>query len=110
MLIALLRALAAPFSPALRRLGWRPFDRLVDSLGMLAVFALSRLLFPAVVTTVIRFFLERIAATLEAVYYPGQGPPRRASISETIVTTIRLMGLTIILNCWHCPYMCWYRA
>jgi CysZ protein len=44
------------------------------------------------------FFLERIAATVEALDYPGRGPPRRQRIGETIASTLRLTGLTLLLN------------
>jgi CysZ protein len=59
---------------------------------------LSWLLFPAVVTLVIGFFLDRIAGAVEALDYPGKGPARRAPITETALVTGRLMGLTILLN------------
>ena len=127
MISAFLRALADLPAPALRRLvglsfllavasfillwagvaialghvgslGWRPIDWLVDLLGWLAVAVLSWLLFPAVVTLVLGLFLDRIAGTVEALDYPGHGPPRRQSISETIIITLRLMALTLLLN------------
>ena len=44
------------------------------------------------------FFLERIAATVEALDYPGRGPPRRQRIGETIASTLRLTGSTLLLN------------
>jgi len=78
--------------------GWRPLNWLVDIFGALAVAVLSWLLFPAVVTMVIGLFLERIAASVEALDYPGRGPPRRASFGETIAATLRLMALTILVN------------
>jgi CysZ protein len=77
---------------------WRPLNWLIDVLGGLAVLVLSWLLFPAVVTAIMSFFLERIAATIEALDYPGRGPPRRQRIAETIRSTLRLMGLTLLLN------------
>jgi CysZ protein len=77
---------------------WQPLDWLVHVLGALAVLVLSWLLFPAVVTIVMGFFLERVAAAVEARNYPGMGPPRHASVAETAKTTFRLMGLTILLN------------
>ena len=77
---------------------WRPLNWLIDVLGGLAVLVLSWLLFPAVVTAIMSFFLERIAATIEALDYPGRGPPRRQRIGETIRSTLRLMGLTLLLN------------
>jgi CysZ protein len=127
MISALMRALADLSAPALRRVvalgiviaiacfavlwtavavalgqstffAWQPLDWLVHVLGALAVAVLSWLLFPAVVTIVMGFFLERIATAVEARNYPGNGPPRHASVAESIKTTLRLMGLTILLN------------
>ncbi len=77
---------------------WRLLNWLIDLMGGLAVLVLSWLLFPAVVTAIMSFFLERIAATIETLDYPGRGPPRRQRIGETIAATLRLMGLTLLLN------------
>jgi CysZ protein len=127
MLNALFRAIEALFSPPLRRvvvlslaiaiasfivlwigvalalqhlptIGWRPLDWLVDLLGVVGVLLLSWLLFPALVTLVMGFFLERVAAAVEQLDYPGHGPPQRQSIRETVVIGIRLMLLSIALN------------
>lgn len=127
MVSALMRALADLSSPALRHVvalgliiamacfavlwtavavalgqstffDWQPLDWLVHVLGALGVLVLSWLLFPAVVTIVMGFFLERVAAAVEARNYLGLGPPRYASVAETAKTTLRLMGLTILLN------------
>jgi len=62
------------------------------------VSSLSWLLFPAAVTAIMSFFLDRIAATVEALDYPGRGPPRRQRIGETIASTLPLTGLTLLLN------------
>ena len=77
---------------------WRPLNWLIDLLGGLAVLVLSWLLFPAVVTAIMSFFLERIAAAVEDLDYPGRGPPRRQRIGETVAATLRLTGLTLLLN------------
>src|SRR6266545_7548218 len=69
------------------RFGWRALDWLVDLLGAVAVAGLSWLLFPAVVTLVIGFFLDRIAGAVEVLDYPGKGPPRRMPITETALMT-----------------------
>ena len=91
MVSALLRALSDLSDPAVRRLtlvglalavamfllvwtavavllartalfGWAPLNWLVDLLGGLAVLVVSWLVFPAVVTIAMGFFLDRIAA------------------------------------------------
>jgi uncharacterized protein involved in cysteine biosynthesis len=127
MVTALLRAVAALSAPPMRRvvalsLGlavlvfavlwlavaaalydtalfeWRPLNWLVDLLGGLAVLVLSWLFFPAVVTLIMSFYLERVAAAVEALDYPGRGPPRRLPIIETVVVMLRLAALTLVLN------------
>lgn len=80
------------------RFGSRWLDWLVDLFGAAAAAALSWLLFPAVLTMVMGFFLDRIAGIVESLDYPGRNPPRRASPAETIMTTLRLTGIAIILN------------
>jgi uncharacterized protein involved in cysteine biosynthesis len=127
MVSALLRAFADLSAPAVRRLTmlglalalasfmlvwtvvaillartalfeWGPLNWLVDVLGGLAVVVVSWLVFPAVVTIVMGFFLERIAAAVETMHYPGSSPARRSSIAETVATTVRLMAITLLLN------------
>jgi CysZ protein len=83
--------------------GWRILDWLIQLLGALAVAGLSWLLFPAVVTIVMGFFVERVAGAVEALHYPGRGPPRRASVGETTAVTLRLMSLSILLNLFALP-------
>jgi CysZ protein len=77
---------------------WRPLNWLVDLMGGLAVLGLSWLFFPAVVTLIMGFFLEPIAAAVEALDYPGCGPPRRQPIGETLGAMLRLTALTLLLN------------
>jgi CysZ protein len=127
MLTALLRALADLFSPPLRRVvgiglaiavlsftllwlaialilarvslaGWPALDWAIDLLGILGVVLLSWLLFPAVVTLVMGFFIERVASAVEARDYPGRGPARRPAIRETAMVSLRLMLVTVALN------------
>lgn len=127
MLTALLRAFAALPTPPLRRavllsltlavatfaalwagaavclhnaqlFGWTALNWIAEILGGLAVLALTWLLFPAVVTLVMGFFLDGVAAAVELREYPGQPPARRVPLGEIVATTMRLMGLTILLN------------
>lgn len=78
--------------------GWWPLDWLIDVLGALTVLALSWLLFPAVVTMMAGFFLERVAGAVEAHDYPGLPPPRGMPVYDMLAATLRLMILTIALN------------
>jgi uncharacterized protein involved in cysteine biosynthesis len=77
---------------------WRPLNWLVDLLGSLAALVLSWLLFPAVVTLIMGFYLEPVAAAVERLDYPWRGPPRRQPLTELIGITVRLTGLTLVLN------------
>jgi CysZ protein len=77
---------------------WRPLNWLIDLLGGLAVLALTWLLFPAVVTLIMSFFLERVAAAVEACHYPGRGPPRPQPIGEIFGVMLRLTSLALVLN------------
>ena len=78
--------------------GWRPLNWLVDLLGGVGVLLLSWLLFPAVVMLIMGFYLERVAAAVEAIDYPDRAAPRRQPLAETIAVTLRLALLTALLN------------
>ncbi len=77
---------------------WRLLNWLVDLSGGLAVLGLTWLLFPAAVTLIMSFYLERVAAAVEAADYPGRGPPRRQPAAEIVSITLRLALLTLLLN------------
>ena len=55
-------------------------DRAVELLGGLAILGLSWLLFPAVATLVLGFFLDGALAIVEARRYPGLAPANRQSL------------------------------
>ena len=44
------------------------------------------------------FFLDRVAATVEALDYPGRGPARRDALLDMTLATLRLMVLAVVLN------------
>jgi CysZ protein len=71
---------------------------LVDTLGGLAVVALTWFLFPAVVTLVVGFFLDGAAAAVEARHYPALGPARDQSIGEVLAITLKFAVVSIVLN------------
>ncbi|HUC73126.1 MAG TPA: EI24 domain-containing protein, partial [Stellaceae bacterium] len=73
-------------------------DWFVDLLGGLAVLVLSWLRFPAVAALIMGFFLDRVAAAVEALDYPGHEPPRDQPWGKMIAVTLPLSGTTIILN------------
>src|SRR5437764_15474184 len=127
MLAALIRAVEDLFTPPLRRVvllslalaaasfavlwfalamlvhnttvfGWWPLDWLIDLFGALAILLLSWLLFPAAVTIVMGFYLDRVAPAVEPRDYPGLDPARAAPVYGTIAATLRLVLRTIVLT------------
>ncbi len=73
-------------------------DRAVELLGGLAIAALTWLLFPAVVTLVLGFFLDGAIAVVEARRYPFLPPARRQSLLDGLRGALRLALLGIALN------------
>jgi uncharacterized protein involved in cysteine biosynthesis len=80
------------------------FDWLAGFLfvGMLLLFTL--MLFPAVVTIVVGFFLDRVADAVEARHYPSLPAPRNISLSENVISTSRFALLTLVVNLVALPF------
>ncbi len=127
MIVAFFRAVGALFEPPMRRVvalsfalavasfallwlavaatlyhttffDWRLLNWLVGVLGGLAVLGLTWLLFPAAVTLIMSFYLERVASAVEAVDYPGRGPPRPQPLGEIVSITLRLSLSALLFN------------
>jgi CysZ protein len=73
-------------------------DRAVELLGGLAIAVLAWLLFPAVATVVLGFFLEGALAAVEARRYPFLPPPRRQPVGEMVRSGLRLAVLGIAVG------------
>jgi len=67
-------------------------------LGDFAVMGLAWLLFPAVSTTILSFFLDRVLDRLERQHYPALPPAHAVPLSAVLRSGARLLGLTIALN------------
>ncbi len=77
---------------------WAWLDRAIDVLGSLAVVGVTLILFPGIVSVTLGFFLEDVAAAVEARYYPGLAPARQQSAGEVIATSVRLGLIVVVLN------------
>jgi uncharacterized protein involved in cysteine biosynthesis len=77
-------------------IGWA--DALTDLLGGLTVMALTLLLAPGVMLLVLSFFLEEVAAAVEARHYPGLPESRRQSLTETVWIALRFTAVTLLAN------------
>jgi CysZ protein len=75
-------------------------DTTADVLGGLAVLALTWLLFPAVATLVISFFLDRVVEAVERQYYSTLPPPTPLShwqsLAEALKFAVVLVGMNLI--------------
>lgn len=76
--------------------GW--LEGIVDVLGGLAAVVLTWLLFPAVVTLAMGFFLENVAETVERRYYPSLPGARPQPVDEVVLGTLKFLGVTVTLN------------
>lgn len=85
-------------------IGW-VFDWLGDTaewLGglvfMTVALAISFLLFPAIVTIIVGFFLEEVVSAVEDRHYPNLPPARAQPTAEVLSITVRFALLVIGLN------------
>jgi len=80
------------------------FDWLAGFLfaGMLLLFTL--MLFPAVITVIVGFFLDRVADAVEARHYPALPEARTISLSETVLSTARFALVTLLVNLIALPF------
>jgi uncharacterized protein involved in cysteine biosynthesis len=78
------------------QLGW--LNTATDVLGGLATVVLTWLFFPAVVTSVLGFFLEDAADAVERRYYQHLSPPRRQPFAELVVSSLKLLASMAVLN------------
>ena len=90
-------------STSLFALGW--LELVIDLLGGLATGVLTWLLFPAVITAVIGLMLEDIAAAVEARHYPALTPAIQAPIMDTVLTTLKFLGVLLVVNIALLPFL-----
>jgi uncharacterized protein involved in cysteine biosynthesis len=77
---------------------WAWLDWVIHALGGLTVIVLTVLLFPAVVGLVSSFFLEDVAAAIEARHYPEITAGRRQGLAEVLGVAVRFTALVIAVN------------
>ena len=74
------------------------FDWLAGFLFAGTLLLLTLMLFPAVITVIVSFFLDQVADAVEARHYPSLPPPRTISLSETVISSIRFALVTLVIN------------
>jgi uncharacterized protein involved in cysteine biosynthesis len=80
------------------------FDWLAGFLFVGMLLLLTLMLFPAVITVIVGFFLDRVADAVEAKHYPTLAAPRPVSLSETVVSTLRFALVTLAVNLIALPF------
>lgn len=73
-------------------------DWFVNFLGSSLSLVLTFLLFPSFLSVVIGFFLERIADTVDARYYPAHNVARKRTLPEVIIQTSKFLITLLALN------------
>lgn len=73
-------------------------DAFADILGAILLFLLLGLMFPSLLIVIVSFFLEDAVKVVEERHYPGLGPARDQTVTETIRITLKFAGLSIVLN------------
>lgn len=76
--------------------GW--LDAVIDVLGGLATLVLTWLFFPAVVTSIMGIFLDDAVDAVEKRHYANLPLPRRQSIQEIILNSLKFLAVTVALN------------
>lgn len=101
VLLAVLLWLGFQGLESLPRFAWDWWDWINDVIqwigGGVMIIALL-ILFPAIATVLISFFLDDIVAAVNARYYPrdavGENPP----LSKSLALTLRFLGVAVLLN------------
>ena len=92
--------------PALNLWVWEyDLDRIKDVFGGIAVLAMTWLLFPAVVTLIVSFFLEDIAGAVDRRHYQALGEPRRQGFAEILWITVKFALIAVALNILALPVL-----
>ena len=63
-----------------------------------SILVASFLLFPAIVTIIVGFFLEEVVDAVEVRHYPGEPAPRPQPLSEVLATTAKFALMVAALN------------
>lgn len=80
------------------------FDWLAGFLFVGSLLILTLMLFPAVVTVVVGFFLDTVAEAVEARHYPGLPAARHQTLSETVMNTMKFAGVVVLVNLLALPF------
>ena len=76
--------------------GW--LDRTFQVVGGIGTAVLAWFLFPSIVVAVSGIFLERVVDATEERYYPALPPPRALPLAQSLLSALKLLGVSLLLN------------
>jgi uncharacterized protein involved in cysteine biosynthesis len=83
---------------------WAWANWLIRQFGGVALFVLMVLLMPALLAVVVSIFFDTIIGAVERRHYPDLPPPRRQSVVEIGLYTLRLTALIVVANVIALPF------
>lgn len=84
---------------------WGWLETAADLLGGTVVAVLTWFLFPVVVSGFAAFFLDGVAAAVEARHYPGLPPAPGMRTPDAIVSGFRFLAISVLLNLGLLPFL-----
>ena len=78
--------------------GYRWLDYTFQVLGAFGTAVIAWFLFPSIVVAVSGVFLDRVVDATEERLYPALPPPRRVPLAESLLSSLRLLGVGVGLN------------
>jgi len=80
------------------------FEWFAGGVFFVGMLLLTLMLFPAVITVIVGFFLERVVLAVEARHYPQLAAPRDVSLSETVMSTVKFGLIVALVNVLALPF------
>jgi uncharacterized protein involved in cysteine biosynthesis len=78
--------------------GYRWLDYTFQVLGAFGTAVVAWFLFPSIVVAVSGVFLDRVVDATEDRLYPDLPPPRKVPLAESLLGSLRLLGVGVALN------------
>jgi len=76
-----------------------------DFLRFVATLALTRFLFPGVVSAVVGIFLGAVVTAVEARHYAHLTPPPRLLLGQSLLAALRFHAVLIVVNLISLPFL-----
>lgn len=82
--------------------GW--LDDAAAWVASLIVVILGILFFPGAANTISSLFLDSVCNAVETKHYPGLGPARPQPFAETVLGSLKFLGITVVVNIVLLPF------